>query len=209
MAKFTIFFKENPIHTYVFEAGVIYIGRDSTNMIVIDNLSIAPIHAIAVIREQDCLIKQINDNFPLIINGTAHKEYCLTDQDKIILGKHEILYNVNSYSKEQTIRTDFKNFAQDVNTVNLQPEKAEANLQIMDGKHIGRIIPVKKDVTRIGNSQGGMVIITKNKTGYVISPVENGSKLMLNNALLTQPMVTLSHNDIIRIDDISMQFFLG
>ncbi len=209
MAKFTIFFRDKPINSHVFETGVIYIGRDHTNMIVIDNLSIAPIHAIAVVRENDCLIKQINDNFPLIINGTANKEYCLVDQDKIFLGKYEILYQVNSYSNEQTIRTDFNNSTPEPNITQVKTETSDANLQIMDGRHIGRIIPIKKAVTRLGHSNGGIAIITKKDQDYFISTLQSTDKLTLNRELITNKMTKLVHNDIIRIEDTSMQFFLG
>lgn len=209
MAKFTVFFKIKPVNTYVFEAGVIYIGRDNTNTIAIDNLSIAPIHAIAVVRESDCLIKQINDNFPLIINDETHKEYCLTDNDKITLGKYDILYNLNSYSSEQTLRTDFKDHFEQLDQLQYNTETQEANLQIMDGKHIGRIIPIKKTTTRLGHNHGGLVIIIKKKDGYYISVLESNSKLTINQQPLNNQIVKLSHNDIIRIDNTSMQFFLG
>lgn len=209
MAKFTTFFRDKPINSHVFETGIVYIGRDRTNMIVIDNLSIAPIHAIAVVREHDCLIKQIDSNFPLVINGTAFKEYCLGDQDKITLGKYEILYQVNSYSNEQTIRANFDNTTQGLNIAQIKTDAPDANLQIMEGRHIGRIIPIKKVETRLGHSNGGVAIITKKNQDFYISTPQSTHNLTLNQKLITNEMTKLTHNDIIRIDDTSMQFFLG
>lgn len=205
MAKFIVFFKSKPIQSFVFESGVIYIGRDSTNSIVIDNLSIAPIHAIAVVRESDCLIKQINENFPLLINNEPHKEYCLTDRDKITLGKYDILYSPSSYANDLTLTLDTPQHS----AAPIYPEKQEANLQILDGKFIGRIVPVKKEITRLGFNHNGLVIITKKNEGYFISALEGLTQLAVNGQVAHDQIIKLSHNDIIRIDNTTLQFFLG
>ena len=69
MAKFTVYFKDKAIQSKIFDSGVIHIGRDETNDIVIDNLAVATVHAVVIIKEDSCIIKQLNDDFPLFINN--------------------------------------------------------------------------------------------------------------------------------------------
>ncbi|MEQ1637100.1 MAG: FHA domain-containing protein [Methylococcales bacterium] len=201
MARFTLFFKDQLLQSYLFEAGVVYIGRDDTNSIVIDNLAVAPIHAIVIIRETDCLIKQVNNGFPLIINNQPYAEYCLIDDDHISIGKYAILYSQSGYMNQQVIQAQIEMPCTEV-------ENRDANLQVMDGKHIGRIIPIKKAITRMGRSGEGVIIISRRKEGYFISALESHINLMINQTLLADQIIKLAHHDLIRIDNISMRFFL-
>lgn len=50
MAKFTVYFKDKPIHSGIYEAGVVHIGRDDSNELIVDSLAVAPIHAVVVIK---------------------------------------------------------------------------------------------------------------------------------------------------------------
>jgi pSer/pThr/pTyr-binding forkhead associated (FHA) protein len=202
MARFTIFFKDKPIRSYVFEAGVIHIGRDTTNNIIIDSLAVAPIHAIVIIRETDCLIKQVHNDFPLIVNNQACLEYYLNNNDRISIGKHAILYSQMVYINEQSIHDA-------IESASTETEIRDANLQVMDGKHIGRIIPIKKAITRLGRSGDGVIIISKRKEGYFISALESNINLTINQKTLSNQIIKLSHHDRISIDNIAMQFFLN
>ncbi|MCX7088914.1 MAG: FHA domain-containing protein [Methylococcales bacterium] len=201
MARFTLFFKDKPIQSYLFERGVIHIGRDNTNDISIDSLAVAPVHAIAVIRDTDCLLKQVNNNFPLVVNNQPHLEYCLSNNDRISIGKYAILYS-------QPNNTDTQLSPETNTPSNTEVDTRDANLQVMDGKHIGRIIPIKKAITRLGRRGEGVIIISKRKEGYFISALESNITLTINQKSLDDQIIKLSPYDMIKIDSISMQFFL-
>ena len=201
MARFTLFFKDKPIKSHLFESGVIHIGRDNTNDISIDSLAVAPVHAIAVIRDTDCLLKQVNNNFPLMVNNQPHLEYCLSNNDRISIGKYAILY---SQPNDTNTR-----LSPETNTPsNTEVDTRDANLQVMDGKHIGRIIPIKKAITRLGRRGEGVIIISKRKEGYFISALESNITLTINQKSLDDQIIKLSPYDMIKIDSITMQFFL-
>jgi hypothetical protein len=204
MPKFTLFFKDKPLQTYTFGMGVIYIGRDDTNNIVIDSLAVAPIHAVVNLRASDCLIKQVSSDFPLIINDQLCLEYHLNDNDRISIGKHTLLFG--NVILQQSVAENVNNMTALLST---QEEFKEANLQVMDCKYIGRIIPIKKAVTRMGKSGEGVVVITKRKEGYFISALESHISLTVNKHTLNDQIIQLAHEDLIRIDNVSMQFFLA
>jgi len=215
MAKFTVFFKDKAIHSAIFDTGVIHIGRDETNELVLDSLAVAPAHAVAIIRDGACVVKQLNDKFPLLVNNRATKEASLENNDVINVGKHYIVYNTTEsfleLSEAPTPKQPPKPDS-DLEALNEKLEEnirlPEANLQIMDGPHIGRILPLKKAMTRLGHEGGSVVVIARRKDGYYVSALQGHDGLMVNRELLGERSVQLQNNDVIQIEKIPMQFFL-
>lgn len=210
MAKFTVFFKDKPIHSSIFESGNIHIGRDETNDLVVDSLAIAPAHAVVVLRNATPLIKQLNSDFPLIINGVQHKETTLQDSDTITIGKHRIVYS----STEKFASTTSAAHAKEPENEKLNQEfnnrvnLPEANLQVMGGKHIGRLVPLKKTMTRLGREGSGIIVITRRKEGYFISMLEVNDEIKINGSELADQTLLLKNDDMLIIDKIPMQFFM-
>lgn len=206
MAKFTVFFKDKAIHSALFESGLVHIGRDETNDLILNSLAVAPAHAVVIIKENGVLIKQLNDDFPLIVNGEKVKEYNLDNNDKITLGKHFVIYNTT-----ESVVENRKRSSPDVDLLNLEIERdvqmPEANLQVMDGKHIGRILPMKKALTRLGRNGGGVAVIARRKDGYFISALETDITLTVNDIPLGDKTLKLNDNDVINIEDTALQFF--
>jgi pSer/pThr/pTyr-binding forkhead associated (FHA) protein len=209
MAKFTVYFKNKVLCAGVFESGIVHIGRDETNDLVVDSLAVAPVHAVAVIKEGNCYLKQMNDKFPLLINNRQMKECNLADNDVVNIGKHYIVYNT---AASVVIPGDYQrnNDLADLNEklkANLGVQ--DANLQVLEGEHIGRIVPLKKALTRLGNQSGGVVVIARRKDGYFVSALQENENLTVNGEALGNKIVKLNDNDVISMDNIPMQFFLG
>jgi len=210
MAKFTIFFKGKAIQSYIYDSGVIRIGRDSSNDLIIDNLTVAPVHAVVNVDGDNCLIKQLSDDHPLIINHEKVEETFLENNNVISIGKYTIVFNTT-----ESIAPNEKGFApnnKDVESLNSKLEKEinipDANLQIMEGDHIGRILPLKKSMTRLGHAGSGVIIISKRKDGYFMSSLETHMNILINQQALADKTIQLENNDIIVINNVSMQFFL-
>lgn len=212
MAKFTVFFQDKPIHSYLFYKGVIHIGRDETNDIVLDSLAVAPAHAAVVIRAKGYIIKQLNDEFPLKINNEERKEWALDNGDKITIGKHSLHFQIEekiSFSQQAvaaaTPRIADSVKPQFVSIVSLP----SAGLQILDGEHIGRIIPLKKAMTRLGHGCKELAIISKRHDGYYLSPLVSEHFMTLNEKPVKEAAVKLNDKDLVVVDRIPMKFFIG
>jgi len=207
MAKFSIFFKDKPIQSLLFESGVIHIGREDTNNLVIESLAVAPAHAAVKINESKSVIKQLNSDFPLIINGKQQKESYLKNGDTITIGKHRIIYN----STEAILSTPAQNSGNKALNQELSNNKhlPEANFQVMSGKHIGRLVPIKKTMTRLGRSGSGIIIITHKKGGYYVSMLEADEHIKVNNTPLADKILLLKNNDVLLVDNVPMQFFMS
>lgn len=214
MAKFTVFFKDKAIQSVIFDAGVVHIGRDETNDLVVDSLAVAPAHAVVVVKPGSCVIKQLNEKFPLLINNQPVKEYGLENNDVINVGKHYIIYNTTEsfLASPESAPPSAKSRDSDVEALNEALGDAvkipEANLQVLDGPHIGRILPLKKAMTRLGHEGGSVVVIARRKDGYYISALQGNDSLTVNREPLGERTLQLRSNDVIQVDKIPMQFFL-
>jgi hypothetical protein len=210
MAKLTVFFKDKAIHSGLFKNGIVRIGRDETNDLTIDSLAVAPAHAVIIIRDDECTIKQLNDEFPLIINGEKIKACNLNNDDTISLGEHDIIFNTteSAYSSESNslIDEDVKSLNQEIGNELHSPA---ANLQIMNGNNIGKILQLKSSMTRLGHDGNGVIAISKRKDGYFVSVLENIGTITVNNEPLNDKSLKLNTNDVLVIDNTSLQFFLN
>lgn len=211
MARLTVFFKDKAIHSDLFEDGIVCIGRDNSNDLTIDSLAVAPIHAVLTIRDNSCIIKQLNDDFPLIVNHVKVKECYLNNNDTISIGKHDIIYNTTEPAAEQIRHISMT--SKDVKSIDrkggAQAPMPVASLQIMDGQNIGKILLLKNAMTRLGQSDRGMVAISKRKDGYFITALENKNQITVNNKPLGDNSLKLNNHDVIVIDNTTLQFFLA
>ena len=211
MAKLTVFFNYKETYSKLFETGILRIGRDESNDIIIDSPDVAPAHAVIIINDNGAKVKQLNDNFPLIINGKKIRESVLHNSDMISMGKHYIVYNTTAEILDQTqpftsqTGQGSPSFNQGADSEQSVPA---ANLQVMNGPNIGKVLPLKKAMTRLGQSGNGVIVIAKRKDGYFVSALENADHIKVNNIPLDDNYLKLKHSDVILLNNTSLQFFL-
>ncbi len=206
MVKFTISLNNKSIKSHVFDKNVIYIGRNAKNDLSIDSPAAAPVHATVTLKGYAYIITQNDEDFPLIINNEKIKEARLINNDKIIIGNHTIIFN--------SARIIFSSHIDNV-VENLSPPIKEkikipnANVQILSGDHIGRVISLKQNKVTFGkNSSGsGLAMISKQTEGYSIAAIEDGANITINFEPLGKNPIILNDSDMLVIDNVSMQFF--
>lgn len=213
MAKFTVYFKYKAIDSYLFDSGVIHIGRDETNNIVIDSLAVAPAHAAVIVREDKSSIKQLNDDYPLVINGQKIKECELHDGDTITIGKHDIVFNSSepknhAHEFENALGYGGAEAESVIHDVDHEGHISVASLQVMNGQNIGKVLSLKKAMTRLGSNGSGVVAIAKRKDGYFVSALENVGIIAVNNVPIENHYIKLNNNDVLTINNVSLLFFV-
>lgn len=209
MPKLTVFFKNKAIDSCLFENGVVRIGSDETNDLKIDSLAIAPAHATVFVHNGISTIKQLNDDFPLIVNGMRTKEYALNNNDMITLGKHDLLYHSTEVVLEPSPDNPTEKHINPFNhNIDQDSHTLSAGLQVMNGPNIGKLHSLKKAMTRLGQNGSGVVIIAKRKDGYFMSILENSGNITVNNKPLNDGSIKLQHKDVLAINGTSLQFFL-
>lgn len=210
MPKLTVFFKDKEIDSYAIDEGMVRIGRATTNEVIIESLAVGPVHAVIHAIGGVSTIRQSQDEFPVMLNGIKIRESILNHNDMITLGKHQLLFNstVSTDQEKSGAAPNPEESSQTAPLFNSESELPRGNLQVMDGEHIGRIMPLKKNLVRLGHPGQAMAVIFRKKQGYFVSALENNGTLTVNDAPIADRIVKLNHNDILIINDKSLQFFL-
>jgi pSer/pThr/pTyr-binding forkhead associated (FHA) protein len=200
MPRLTIVFKDIPLESIDLESGKTSIGRDPSNTVRIDSLAIADFHAEIRSTPKGYIIRQLNAGFPIYINNKQPvAEEVLHDGDHILIGKHSM------YFSEEGAHTEVGENEESNPAAHFRP--FEGSFQVMNGKQIGMVIPLKNNVTHIGKESSGMVIVTRGNEGYTISPGSSDVLLTINGHAVDQGEAPLADGDIIRINSSLLQFF--
>jgi pSer/pThr/pTyr-binding forkhead associated (FHA) protein len=212
MAKITVYFKDKVVQSGLFDSGIVHIGRDQTNDLVIDSLAVAPVHAVLSIHKDGNSIKQLTEDFPILVNGENIKESVLINNDTLTIGKHDIFFQCTSINETTTPKLQVNDREyNDVLSLNKEISNIikipEANFQVMAGINIGKLIPITNSIMRLGHSGSGVVVIEKRNKAYLISLLKNKGRITLNNQPLNEEKLKINHLDILVIDNTPLQFF--
>jgi|WetSurSiteA1Bulk_404760.scaffolds.fasta_scaffold00298_1 hypothetical protein len=199
MAKLTIFFKNNVVRSYLFDGGRVHIGRDESNDVLIASPEFAPVYAVIVTRGDRCMIKQLNEEFPLMLNGKNTKEGRLQHGDKITAGYYDIVYSIDDAGQPNNSTT--------INHNKTNYVSHTANFQVISGTNIGKIFYLNTPMTMIGEHGRGMVAISKRKDGYFASTLEGTGIITLNNQVLDDKIIKLNHHDVLVVNNTTVQFY--
>ncbi len=197
MAKLTLRFRDEIKKIHQFDSGIITIGRDHDNTICIDSLAIAPKHVIIDFDhpEGPRLLRE-DDQFPVRINGKAVERHQLQDRDVISLGKHTIVYQAEGKPTKDNAETPGY----------LDPIP-QAGLQILNGKNIGRLIPIKRSMIRLGYPGGSIAVIALRKDGFYLSRLDGGGQITINGSPIDDKAIQLNDGDRLQIDDRKFMFY--
>lgn len=210
MAKLTLSFKGRVIDVFHLESDKTQIGRNEDCTISIDSLAIAPIQAIVTrLVDQRYLIKALDEAFPVLVNHEKIEETTLNHGDVIQIGKHTLSFAEDvmdlGVHLSQTATADqlIDEVVQDKRD-ELLPRPGV--LQIMNGDDFGRIIPLKRNMTRIGHAGGDCAMIARRENGYFISFLEGPSPPSINRKPIGHQAQLLTDGDIIDVGGTQMQF---
>ena len=218
MAQLTLFFKEKPIDTFLLDEKPVTIGRDSKNTFVIDSLAIAPEQLVITIEGDHYVIESCSEQFPCQLNGEAIKRTRLHHEDKISLKKHKLIFSETTINNLDLLpiseTTEAKQKTEHTETVKKPSIKKRshhsftANLQIINGRDIGLVIPLTRPVTEIplGKNKNIPAIIVKRNNGYYLSRLTDSFKISIDGAELESDQ-QLNDGELIKIDEHQFSYF--
>lgn len=198
MSRLTLTFKEIPLQSVELGPGEIGIGSDPSNALYIDSPAIAPFHAVVQSTPVGYVIRQLEVNFPIYLNDRQVSEELLSDGDHVLIGKHGL-----HFTDQPSIAKANENHERRSPSYS---QTFEGSFQVMNGKQIGMLIPLKNNVTRIGKETSGMVIVTKGEDNYVIAPGSDDLLLTINGRPVKEE-APLNDGDTVRINSSLLRFF--
>lgn len=84
------------------------IGRKAVNDIQIDNLAVSGSHAKILALGNDCFLEDLESTNGTYVNGDRVTKYVLKHGDKVMIGKHELLYQNEAAASAGDDEEDFE-----------------------------------------------------------------------------------------------------
>jgi pSer/pThr/pTyr-binding forkhead associated (FHA) protein len=208
MPKLTLSFKGHVIDVFHLETGETGIGRDQECGIHIDSLAIAPKQALVRQLDDDGYqIRAMDETFPVLVNHEQIEAKRLHHGDVIQIGKHTLTFADDVMELGADLSNDLR--LPQAEKHDSQPESEPVTsgvLQIMNGENFGRIIPLKRNMTRIGHVGGDCAMVSKRDDGYFLSFLEGPNPPLVNRRPVVDESQRLNDGDIIEIGGTKMQF---
>ncbi|MEW8187657.1 MAG: FHA domain-containing protein [Candidatus Thiodiazotropha endolucinida] len=210
MAKLTLSFKGRVIDVFHIERDKTEIGRNDDCTIPIDSLAIAPVQAVITRNDdQSYLLQAQEEAFPVLVNHEKTEQTTLNHGDVIQVGKHTLSF-----------AEDVMNLSADLGPIPANDQLTDENepiesdesksksgvLQIMNGDNFGRIIPLNRNMTRIGHAGGDCAMIARREDGYFITFLEGPNPPRINRKPIGNQAQLLTDGDIIDVGGTQMQF---
>lgn len=209
MPKLTLSFKGQSISVHHLKEGRTLIGRDPVCDIVIESLAVALRHAEVETKGDRCRVRRLDEASPVIVNKVSVEEIELNHGDLLRVGKHTLTFAVDGYAVG--IEDDIGENALLGDTLEEGGhDRAAAGtgyLQILSGENIGRIIPLNRNMIRLGKAGGDCAIIVHRSGGYYLSYLE-GSMPMVDDVPVGDQSVLLSEGSTVRIGETELQFYI-
>ncbi|RLJ17229.1 hypothetical protein DJ030_14290 [bacterium endosymbiont of Escarpia laminata] len=224
MPKLTLSFKGRVIDVHHLAQGDTLIGRDSDCTLFIDSLAVAPKQILIKLDGAGSHLIAQDKNHPVLINRKVVETTDLVHGDIIQIGKHTLSYAEDALEPGGKLRTEASSVEEEETGEeveswsifpNIDPATAtdtslpqEGMLQIMSGDHIGRIIPLNHNLTRIGRAGSDCAIIALRNDGYFLSHLEGPVSPSINEEKIGEESRLLQDGDIIHVGGTQMQFHL-
>ena len=217
MPKLTLCFKGRFISLHNLPTGCVTIGRAPECEIPIDSLAIADRHARIDIDQAGCRVAPLADA-PVYINQRQIEDSTpLSHGDRLRIGKHELFYsdcitdlNQDRWQEKQTRNTgrsgrgnDQDPFEKLVHSLNTLPT---GSVQILSGRHVGKIIPLQRGLTRLGLNGNECAVIAHRNDGYYLSHLEGEIPPRVNSRSIGDHSVRLQEGHEIQLGAIRMRF---
>ncbi|MBT3011862.1 MAG: FHA domain-containing protein [Candidatus Thiodiazotropha sp. (ex Lucina aurantia)] len=210
MAKLTLSFKGRVIDVFHIERDKTEIGRNDNCTIPIDSLAIAPVQAVITRNDdQSYLLQAQEEAFPVLVNHEKTEEITLNHGDVIQVGKHTLSFaeDVMDLSADLGPIPANDQLTDEDEPIESDDSKSKSGvLQIMNGDNFGRIIPLNRNMTRIGHAGGDCAMIARREDGYFITFLEGPNPPRINRKPMGNQAQLLTDGDIIDVGGTQMQF---
>jgi len=228
MPKLTLKFNNKVVKVYTFKKDKsISIGRRDTNDIVIPNLTVSGSHAKIDYTDDGFLLTDLNSKNKTYVNGEELNTAILNDHDVIVIGKHNLVFNL---SKDEHIQSEREPGMDRTMALNSEAHKGIiskkasvetqnqgiAMLAFVEGGEgkvelKGTTLSIGKDSSNDIVVHGFFVgktaaILKKTKQGVTLSYEGGFAKILVNNKVIKHT-VLLEEFDVIKIGGAELQFF--
>jgi len=200
--QLTLSFRDRKLKVFQLKGEHITAGRDSACEIVIDSLAIEPVHARFVMQNEQVKVSPATPEARILLQGEAVQERLLQHGDKLVLGKHMLTY------QQHSLANNLPDLDSDTDTGTTRTSALHPGwLQFTNGAKMGRSIPIRKGLMRIGQRDNCIALISTRDNGFYISHLEGPLQTRVDDIDLVDQTHKLESGDSIQIGKTRMLFF--
>ncbi len=212
MPKLTLFFKGLLIESFPLKEPLA-IGRSPKCQIHIDSLSVAPRHAEVLQDGNGWIIRSLSKTKETLVNHATVTEQRLMHGDHLQLGKYALNFS------EDVAQPSFLGDAAPSPRLSKEPDQhleslveninqlPESCIQVLNGLHVGKIIPLQKSLTRLGLDGNQCAMVAHRGDGYFISHLEGDTPPKVNQTSIENHSHRLTDGQIIELGKTRMRFY--
>lgn len=184
-AKLRISLNNSLVGDFPIESEVTTLGREKTNDIELDDLSVSDRHARILSMGDEVFLEDLQSANGTYVNGEKFSKHLLKSGDVIRLGQFEIQFQ------------------------GMKADERSALLQLLSGPNKGKKMALTQSITRLGKSGEKVAAIAKRPQGYFIMHLASTPlHSFLNGEKVGAKAAELKHGDIIEVGTIRMKIMV-
>lgn len=207
MPTLALLAQDRPIKTYHIQNNTdILIGQSPSCGIRLQRPEVASEHAWILCKSGHCEVMALNDKFPVLVNKKFIRKHRLTEGEQMVIGGYYFRFHASDYvpvDKQASLMAR-KGLLRPPK--NLSGDIRSGYVQILDGKRLGRIIPLDRSLMRLGKKKGDCAIIARRKEGYFLSHLTGTSSPKIDGKPIGEHALPLHDGNIIQIGKIRLAF---
>jgi pSer/pThr/pTyr-binding forkhead associated (FHA) protein len=150
----------------------------------------------------------LHEDFSIQVNHNPTDSAELNHGDVIQLGKHTLTYSEDAIEPAGELAPKTPSEEMEEELIENASAASKGILQIMNGDNFGRVIPLNRNMTRIGRVGGDCAMISRRDSGYYISHLEGLTSPMVNKKPIGDNSLQLNDGDVIEVGNTQMQFHI-
>jgi len=207
MPKLVLVSGNQPTKAYhVQDNSDILLGNSSSCGIRIDSPEIASEHIWMLCNSGRCRIVALNDKFPVLVNNKFIKDHYLSNGDELQIGNQRFCFSDDTHkATHNPKRSSALPRASEKEMAEMEPTGPDY-VQVLDGKRMGRVIPLDHSLMRLGKEEGNCAVIAHRKEGYFLSHLKGPITPSINGNPIGEQAYPLQDGNIIQIGKIRLAF---
>jgi len=207
MAKLTISFKGRPIAIHHLDEQPVTIGRNADCSIHIDSLAIAPRHAELLPTGTGHLMLALDHDFPVLVNRNPVERALLQPGDLIQVGKHDIDFSEDEC--EVIISTPEPTQDSSEERPSEEEDPVPAYIQVQSGADIGKVILLRRAVTRLHHLGMHDLAVTRENNTYSLVRLNPDLLVKIDGKPMMEEEAPLGDKTRIETESTRFGFFIG
>lgn len=205
MATLTLSFKGRLLSVHQLDERPTSIGREAGCRIAIDSLALAPKNAEVMPTEMGFLLLALDPDYPVYLNDEQVDQATLHHGDRIQIGKHTLSFSADrleSPAPNGGIDTP------SLEPADVDPDTLTAYVQLQSGPQIGRILVIRRAVTRLSHLGAEDLIVTRRADGCYLCRLQGRVPITVDGRTLdVDAEAPLLDGSLIELEGGRLQFF--